>query len=52
MSEALRLAVEEMFSRGWHELLSRDSGTLHVRLIFQPYRESAESDADHLLPHQ
>ena len=35
MSEALRLAVEE-FSRGWHELLGRDSGLLHVRLISQP----------------
>jgi hypothetical protein len=28
--------MEEMFSRGWHELLARDSGPLHVRLLFQP----------------
>lgn len=25
-----------MFSRGWHELLARDSGPMHVRLILQP----------------
>lgn len=28
--------MEEMFSRGWHELIGRDSGTLHLRLILQP----------------
>jgi hypothetical protein len=28
--------MEEMFSRGWDELIARDSGPLHVRLIFQP----------------
>lgn len=28
--------LEEMFSRGWGELVARDSGPLHVRLILQP----------------
>jgi hypothetical protein len=28
--------MEEMFSRGWDELIARDSGPLHVRLILQP----------------
>jgi hypothetical protein len=28
--------LEEMFSRGWSELLARDSGPLHVRLLLQP----------------
>ena len=28
--------VEDMFSRGWEELIARDSGPLHVRLILQP----------------
>jgi hypothetical protein len=28
--------VEEMFSRGWDELIARDSGFLHVRLLLQP----------------
>jgi hypothetical protein len=28
--------MEEMLSRGWHELLARDSGPLHIRLILQP----------------
>jgi hypothetical protein len=28
--------VEEMFSRGWDELIARDSGPMHVRLILQP----------------
>lgn len=28
--------MEEMFSRGWHELIARDSGPLHFRLILQP----------------
>lgn len=28
--------MEEMFSRGWHELIARDSGPLHVRLLLQP----------------
>jgi hypothetical protein len=28
--------MEEMFSRGWHELIARDSGPLHVRLVLQP----------------
>lgn len=28
--------MEEMFSRGWHELIERDSGPLHFRLILQP----------------
>jgi hypothetical protein len=28
--------MQEMFSRGWNELIARDSGPLHVRLILQP----------------
>jgi hypothetical protein len=28
--------VEEMLSRGWDELIARDSGPLHVRLLLQP----------------
>lgn len=28
--------MEEIFSRGWDELLARDSGPLHVRLLLQP----------------
>jgi len=28
--------MEEMFSRGWKELIARDSGFLHIRLILQP----------------
>jgi hypothetical protein len=28
--------MEEMFSRGWDELMARDSGPLHFRLILQP----------------
>ncbi len=28
--------MEEMLSRGWEELIARDSGPLHVRLILQP----------------
>jgi hypothetical protein len=28
--------MEEMFSRGWKELIARDSGLLHIRLILQP----------------
>ena len=28
--------MEEMFSRGWYELIARDSGPLHVRLLLQP----------------
>lgn len=28
--------MEEMFSRGWSELIARDSGPMHVRLVFQP----------------
>ena len=28
--------MEEMFSRGWDELIARDSGPLHVRLLLQP----------------
>ena len=28
--------MEEMFSRGWSELIARDSGPLHVRLLLQP----------------
>jgi hypothetical protein len=28
--------MEEMLSRGWDELLARDSGPLHVRIILQP----------------
>jgi hypothetical protein len=28
--------MEEIFSRGWNELLSRDSGPLHFRLVLQP----------------
>jgi hypothetical protein len=28
--------VEEMFSRGWDELIARDSGPLHGRLVLQP----------------
>jgi hypothetical protein len=28
--------MEEMFSRDWSELIARDSGPLHVRLILQP----------------
>jgi len=28
--------MEEMFSRGWHEIIARDSGPLHVRLLIQP----------------
>jgi hypothetical protein len=28
--------MEEMFSRGWHELIARDSGPMHVRLLLQP----------------
>jgi hypothetical protein len=28
--------MEEMFSRGWSELIARDSGPLHVRLVCQP----------------
>lgn len=28
--------MEEMLSRGWHELIARDSGPLHIRLILQP----------------
>ncbi|MBL8825192.1 MAG: hypothetical protein JNJ77_21575 [Planctomycetia bacterium] len=28
--------MEELFSRGWQELLARDSGPLHLRLILQP----------------
>lgn len=32
--------VEEMFSRGWDELIARDSGPLHVRLLLQPLAAS------------
>lgn len=28
--------VEDLFSRGWDELIARDSGPLHVRLVLQP----------------
>jgi hypothetical protein len=28
--------MEEMFSRGWNELIARDSGPLHFRLVLQP----------------
>jgi hypothetical protein len=28
--------LEEMFSRGWSELIARDSGPLHGRLVLQP----------------
>lgn len=28
--------MEEMFSRGWYELIARDSGPLHFRLLLQP----------------
>lgn len=28
--------MNEMFSRGWDELIARDSGPLKIRLIFQP----------------
>jgi hypothetical protein len=28
--------MEEMLSRGWNELIARDSGPLHIRLILQP----------------
>jgi hypothetical protein len=28
--------LEEMFSRGWDELIARDSGPLHIRLVLQP----------------
>jgi hypothetical protein len=28
--------MEETLSRGWNDLLARDSGFLHVRLIIQP----------------
>ncbi len=28
--------MDEMFSRGWADLIGRDSGPLHVRLILQP----------------
>jgi hypothetical protein len=28
--------MEEIFSRGWDELIARDSGPLHVRLVLQP----------------
>jgi hypothetical protein len=28
--------MEEMFSRGWDELMGRGSGPLHIRLILQP----------------
>ena len=28
--------MEEMFSRGWSDLIARDSGPLHVRLVLQP----------------
>jgi hypothetical protein len=29
-------AMDEMFSRGWDDLLARDGGPLHFRLILQP----------------
>jgi uncharacterized membrane protein YidH (DUF202 family) len=29
-------AMEEMFARGWDQLIARDSGPLHIRLILQP----------------
>ena len=28
--------MQEMFTRGWEELLARETGPLHFRLIFQP----------------
>lgn len=28
--------MEDMFSRGWYELIARESGPLHVRLLLQP----------------
>jgi hypothetical protein len=28
--------MEEMFPRGWDELLARESGALHFRVVFQP----------------
>jgi hypothetical protein len=28
--------MDEMFSRGWGDLIARDSGPLHLRLILQP----------------
>lgn len=28
--------MQEAFSRGWDELIARDSGPLHVRLLLQP----------------
>lgn len=28
--------MEEMFSRGWDELIARDSGPLHFRIVIQP----------------
>ena len=28
--------MKDMFSRGWAELIARDSGPLHIRLILQP----------------
>jgi hypothetical protein len=28
--------MEEMFTRGWEQLLSRESGTLHFRVVAQP----------------
>ena len=30
------VGLEQMFSRGWSELIARDSGPLHVRLLLQP----------------
>ncbi len=32
--------MDELFSRGWDELIARDSGPLHVRLILQPLMAS------------
>lgn len=32
--------MDEMLSRGWNELIARDSGPLHVRLLLQPIAAS------------
>jgi hypothetical protein len=33
---SVAVPMEEMLSRGWNELIARDSGPLHGRLIIQP----------------
>jgi hypothetical protein len=35
-SETTGTNVEEMLSRGWNDLMARDSGPLHMRLVLQP----------------